>query len=527
MFYFQDGEHGGTASREEINSGFEEGEVSEKCVIFDVELDSWLPIGEFLRKHTVPINAVENPKPCNRSPAIVMRIEPDHVIQNFGKAQDRRNKGKKPPRDNSTWGQSNILDPVITMCSTKIEEERKECSDDAQVDLKNNASGVTLNVCPARRKKGVGIKPPPKLMRMITQAIIQWNMIEEGDRLLLGLSGGKDSMTLLHCLLEFQRKLPISFTIEVCTIDPMTPSFDPSPLIPYVESLGLTYHYIRDDIVARANSSGKDGKIVSSLCAFCARMKRGNLYSCARQNKCNKLVLAQHLDDCAESFLMSVMHNGFLRTMKANYKINVGDMSVIRPMVYCRESLMSEFAKSANLPVINENCPACFEEPKERARIKKLLSREEALFPNFYDNIRRSLIPLMHEDSTAILRCYTEEAVSKSRRESNKKVDQHRAIEVKARRNGVNNEGAHDENNPRDGNIGTKETNGNITFAMASDEDLIMEIARRKADKFRLSDSMQKSGGGDYIDGFLQDPTGQVCSLNGGNGSIPCRELME
>ena len=164
---------------------------------------------------------------------------------------------------------------------------------------------------------------------------------------MLGLSGGKDSLSLLHCLLEFQKKLPIKFDIEVCTIDPMTPSFDPSPLIPYVESLGLKYHYIRDDIVARANTSGKDGKVVSSLCSFCARMKRGILYSTARKANCNKLVLAQHLDDCGESMFMSIMHNGFLRTMKANYEINAGGISVIRPMVYCRESLMTDVCKSS------------------------------------------------------------------------------------------------------------------------------------------------------------------------------------
>jgi tRNA(Ile)-lysidine synthase TilS/MesJ len=145
-----------------------------------------------------------------------------------------------------------------------------------------------------------------KMMRLITQAVLQWDMLKDGDKLLLGLSGGKDSLSLLHCLMEIQRKLPIKFEIEVCTIDPMTPSFDPSPLIPYVESLGLKHHYIRDDIVSRANSSGKDGKIVTSLCAYCARMKRGNLYACARSNDCNKLVLAQHLDDCAESFMMSL-----------------------------------------------------------------------------------------------------------------------------------------------------------------------------------------------------------------------------
>ena len=137
---------------------------------------------------------------------------------------------------------------------------------------------------------------------------------------------------------------------------------------------------------------------------------------------------------------MSVMHNGFLRTMKANYNVNVGDMSVIRPMIYCRESLMTDFVKSANLPVIHENCPAGFEESKEGARIKKLLSREEALFPNFYNNICIALIPLMHEDSTAILRCYTEEAVSKSKRGNKKNAYPNRAIEIMARSNGVDNE---------------------------------------------------------------------------------------
>jgi len=89
---------------------------------------------------------------------------------------------------------------------------------------------------------------------------------------------------------------------------------------------------------------------------------------------------AQHLDDGVESTMMSLMHNGFLRTMKAHYTINMGDLAVIRPLVYTREAELTAFALKHNLPIINENCPACFEEPKERARIKKLLAREEALF---------------------------------------------------------------------------------------------------------------------------------------------------
>ena len=378
---------------------------------------------------------------------------------------------------------------------------------DVPIKKHGNSQGATPGVS-SKKQKFRHVKPPPKLMRTATQAIIQWDMIQEGDRLLLGLSGGKDSLSLLHVLLELQRVRPVKFHLEVCTIDPMTPSFDPSPLIPYVESLGVKYHFIRDDIVSRASNSGEKGKMVSSLCAYCARMKRGNLYSCARRNNCNKLVLAQHLDDCAESMMMSIMHNGFLRTMKANYPIDAGDLSVIRPLIYCREGFMTSFAKDANLPVINENCPACFEEPKERARIKKMLRREESLYPNFYDNIRRALIPLMHDDMQAILRAYTEGAVSRSRKVpyKDRKVSPTTSMDTSYVEETAN-EKMH------------------VSLTEASDDELYMELARRRAKKQKLmakSSDHESSAALDIIDG-----TGQVCTLNGGNGSIPCRELME
>jgi tRNA 2-thiocytidine biosynthesis protein TtcA len=152
--------------------------------------------------------------------------------------------------------------------------------------------------------------------------------VVQGDRLLLGLSGGKDSLAMLHILLHLQRKAPVNFTIACATVDPQTESFDPSPLIPYVQSLGVsewritqylnsrylihlrcqqvTYHYLSEPIVALAKSKMQG----DSLCAFCARFKRGLLYSCCRNNGYNKLVLAQHLDDLAESFIMSSLHNG-------------------------------------------------------------------------------------------------------------------------------------------------------------------------------------------------------------------------
>jgi hypothetical protein len=105
------------------------------------------------------------------------------------------------------------------------------------------------------------------------------------------------------------------------------------------------------------------------------------------------------LDDLAESFFMSALHNGQIRTMKANYKIEAGDIRVIRPFVYVREAATRDFSMQSQLPIINENCPACFEQPKERHRIKKLLSQEEAMVPALFYNLRRAFLPLLHDDT--------------------------------------------------------------------------------------------------------------------------------
>jgi len=236
--------------------------------------------------------------------------------------------------------------------------------------------------------------PPKKVMRAIGQAIRDWRMVEGGDKLVVGLSGGKDSLTLLFALLDLQRRAPVKFEVAAATVDPMTPSFDPSPLKAYLEALGVTYHYLANPIVDRAAAGQLSG---DSLCSFCSRMKRGLLYGCCREFGYTKLVLGQHLDDLAESLLMSTLHNGQVRTMKANYRIEAGDVSVIRPLIYVREHMTKEFAVAAKLPIINENCPACFEQPKERHRVKKMLAREEALAPEIFPNLKAALLPFMSE----------------------------------------------------------------------------------------------------------------------------------
>lgn len=235
------------------------------------------------------------------------------------------------------------------------------------------------------------VKPPKSLLRPAGRAIADFRMIQEGDRLLLGLSGGKDSLSLLHILLHLKRHAPVRFEVGVVTVDPMTEGFDPAPLKDYVADLGLPYFFERQPILERALvHMGND-----SFCAWCSRMRRGVMYEVARRERYNVLVLAQHLDDLAESLLMSMFHGGRLRTMKAHYRNDAGDLRIVRPLVYVRERQLAAFAHAARLPVIQENCPACFTMPTERQRMKRLLATEEAGNKHLFKSLLSAMRPLM------------------------------------------------------------------------------------------------------------------------------------
>ena len=237
------------------------------------------------------------------------------------------------------------------------------------------------------------IQPPKSLLRQVGRAITDFNMIREGDRVLLGLSGGKDSLSLLHILKHFQRHAPIHFDFAAMTVDPMAGDFDPSPMIPYLESLGVEYHYRREAIMDMAKQHmGKN-----SYCAFCSRIKRGIMYSTARDHNFNIIALAQHLDDLAESFLMSAFHGGQLKTMKAHYVNDDGDLRIIRPLVYARERQTADFARNAKLPVIADSCPACFSMPTQRQHMKELLAREESNNRLLFRSLLTTLKPLMSQ----------------------------------------------------------------------------------------------------------------------------------
>ncbi len=238
-------------------------------------------------------------------------------------------------------------------------------------------------------------KPPKSLLRKVGRAIADYNMIREGDRILLGVSGGKDSLSLLHILHHLQSYAPVRFELGVITVDPEVEGFEPEPLKAYYQALGVPYFYQEQPIMEEAKAR-MDG---DSFCAYCSRMKRGIMYTTCREEGYNVLALAQHLDDLAESLLMSMFHGGQLRTMKAHYVNDAGDIRIIRPLVYCRETQTGSFAREAGLPIIPDSCPACFTAPTQREYMKQLLAREEAQNRHLFANLLHAMRPLMTETS--------------------------------------------------------------------------------------------------------------------------------
>lgn len=235
------------------------------------------------------------------------------------------------------------------------------------------------------------VKPTRNLLRLAGKAIGEHQMIQDGDRVLIGLSGGKDSFSLLVTLRELQRKAPIKFELGVVTIDPESPEFDPSSLKAIIPGFGVPYFYEQYPIVEQAKKSMKG----DSFCAFCSRMRRGLMYKVARREGYNVLALAQHLDDLAETFLMSALYGGKLRTMQAHYTNDAGDLRIIRPFAYVRENQTRDFAIRQALPIIPENCPACFGKPTERYHMKQVLSQLEQNNTKIFSNLLTAMRPLM------------------------------------------------------------------------------------------------------------------------------------
>ncbi|KAK0418404.1 hypothetical protein QR680_013539 [Steinernema hermaphroditum] len=242
-------------------------------------------------------------------------------------------------------------------------------------------------------------QPTMDMFRKVREAIQAMGMIQEGDRILVCLSGGKDSLSLLHLMKFYQQRCrkyrKVNFHLGAITVDPGSAAYNPRPLIDYCRSLNIDYFYEEQDIIGQARRA----KECRSICGFCSRMKRGRLAAAAQLHGYNVLALGQHLDDLTESFLITAFQNGILSTMKAHYTTKDKQLRVIRPLVYVREKELRDFAEQNNLPVIPENCPACFSSPTERYRMKQLLASQELLFPKLFNSLKSAIKPLLEVNS--------------------------------------------------------------------------------------------------------------------------------
>ncbi len=226
-----------------------------------------------------------------------------------------------------------------------------------------------------------------KLLRDAGRAIADFGLIEPGDRILVGISGGKDSLTLLHLLQKLQRSAPIGFTLVACNLDQGHPGFPAGRLEEYLRGTGAEVLMLREDTYSVVKRLVPEGK---TACSVCSRLRRGILYGAARELGCTKIALGHHRDDLIESLLLSMFFNGKLRSMPPRLRSDDGANVVIRPLCYAAESDIAAFAGEMKFPVIP--CDLCgSQENLMRKRVKELLSEVERQHPG----VRASLLAAM------------------------------------------------------------------------------------------------------------------------------------
>ena len=239
----------------------------------------------------------------------------------------------------------------------------------------------------AQRRKREADKLGKRLRHQVGRAIADFGMIEDGDKVMVCLSGGKDSYTLLDVLLQLQKKAPVEFSVTAVNLDQKQPGFPEHVLPDYLRSIGVDFHIIEQDtysVVSRVIPEGK------TMCSLCSRLRRGALYTYAEQNGFTKIALGHHRDDLVNTFFLNLFFHAKLGGMPPKLLSDDGRHVVIRPLAYVREADIEAHAEARGFPIIP--CNLCgSQENLQRKQVKRMLEAWERETPGRVEQIARAL----------------------------------------------------------------------------------------------------------------------------------------